>query len=50
MATTTDEKQLVFLSALDRFIEEVQGMKQFRGKAAVITVLKRIPNRASFNR
>ena len=45
-----DEKQQVFLDALDEFIEKVQGMKQFRGKAAVITVLRRIPNRASFNR
>lgn len=45
-----DEKQQVFLSALERFIGEVQDMKQFAGKSAVLGVLRRIPQRATFNK
>lgn len=47
---TNEPKQLAFLEALNKFIDEVEDLKQFRGKAAVLTVLRRIPNRACFQK
>jgi uncharacterized protein (UPF0335 family) len=43
-----DVKQEVFLAKLQQFIDDVERLKQFKGKAQVLRVLRRIPNLSIF--
>lgn len=43
-----DDKRQAFLDALENFVAEVQGLKQFKGKARVLKSLERIRNLKCF--
>jgi len=44
-----DEKQARFIQNLERFIQETEELKQFKGKAKVLRSLERIRVLKTFN-